>query len=42
MINHHSVQYEQKLMVLAAEQAALKLHKDAGTGTEATAEASYL
>lgn len=35
VINHHSVQYEQKLMVMAAEQAALKIHSDAGSGTEA-------
>ena len=35
VINHHSVQYEQKLMVLAAEQAAYKINPDAKSGTEA-------
>lgn len=35
VINHHSVQYEQKLMVLAAEKAALSLYHDAGDGTSA-------
>ena len=35
VINHHSVQYEQKLMVLAAEKAALEMYKDAGSGAEA-------
>lgn len=35
VINHHSVQYEQKLMVLAAEHAAYKNNPDAKSGTEA-------
>lgn len=35
VINHHSVQYEQKLMVMAAEKAALEIYKDAGSGAEA-------
>lgn len=35
VINHHSVQYEQALMVLAAEDAAQKKHTDAANGEEA-------
>lgn len=35
VINHHSVQYEQELMVRAAEWAALKIYEDAGDGTKA-------
>ena len=35
VINHHSVQYEQKLMVMAAEQAALKKFPAAKNGAEA-------
>lgn len=35
VINHHSVQYEQILMVLAAETAALSIYPDAGDGTSA-------
>lgn len=35
VINHHSVQYEQSLMIHAAEYAAQKLHPDSKDGIEA-------
>lgn len=35
VINHHSVQYEQKLMVLAAEQAAKNIFKEIPDSTKA-------
>ena len=38
VINHHSVQYEQELMVLAAEEAAFKKHPKAENRTAALEE----